>query len=116
MGQWRDRAGHRGAPTTAGDPGRQADWGVLSECPAIREFLTELPENCKGSEAATLLLYVDQDDRLVHVCLHDRVEGRSGWAAGLGFQDALLALEERLQGGKIEWRVKGQSGRARKRS
>lgn len=115
MGQWRAKqptitAGPAGKPQPGG-----GDWGVLGECPAIREFLCDPPEDKPGGDAATLLFYVDQKDGLVHLCLHDRSDERSTWASGEGFQDALLALEDRLQSGRAEWRVKGGVSRSRKR-
>jgi hypothetical protein len=83
------------------------------EMPCLWEYLTaEKWDDGSARQTSTLLFFVE--DGRVKVCLNDRAAGRTAWATGTGFLDAMQSLEAALDGERVEWR-KSSPGGARKR-
>lgn len=80
-----------------------AVWEML----AAPRYLDETPRLL-----ATLTVFVD--DGMVKLCLNDRDQGLTGWAAGVSVQEALVALERALQGDTVEWRAATAKGKKKR--
>jgi len=85
--------------------------------PGIWEYLTRLEyEDGKARQVSTVLIFYE--DGAAKVCLNDRDTSQVAWSSGGTIQEALEALEAKLQQGHAEWRVrrewKGAPAKARK--
>jgi hypothetical protein len=99
-----------------GDGHVASDKDLEMNFPAIWEFLSLSSDGGKRRETSTLLVFVQ--DGQVLVCLNDRQEGRSTFQGAPTLREAMVALEERLSLGGVEWRYRrdGVSGSRRKLS
>lgn len=90
---------------------KQVAWAA--RYPALWEYLsaTQYPD---GSERQTSCLTAFVEAGEWRLCLNDRAESQSAWVASLSLEDALLALDEKLQSGEVEWRRSWGAGQGKK--
>lgn len=77
------------------------------EYPGIFEWLSRILLKGKAREGASLT--IKYKDGGVSLCLSAPQEGLVGWHQGKTYHEALEALEQRLQAGKMDWRERKDS-------
>lgn len=78
--------------------------GCLGPCPLLRDYLCDgMWDDGTQRDTATLLFF--WEDGRMKVCLNDRANSRSLWAAGASVETCLAALETMLSTGSAEWRA-----------
>lgn len=75
-----------------------------TEFPGLYEWLARLVT--KGGDRVPASLTIKYRDGGVSLCLSATHEGVVGWHQGKTLQEALEALESRLQAGTMDWREK----------
>lgn len=82
--------------------------------PALWEFLNAAKyEDGTPRVLPTLTLFVDT--ACVKLCLNDRDQGLTGWAASETVEGAFLALERHLKEDKVDWKLSQSSPGKKKR-
>ena len=90
--------------------GRLMGDGLDDQYPALSEYLSEHHFD-DGSLRITSTALLFQEEGVWKVCLNDRQNDRSMWAAGSTVSAAFDALEVLVATGTGVWRKSGQSGK-----
>lgn len=82
--------------------------------PVLWEFLTTAKyEDGQGRTLPTLTVFIDT--ACVKLCLNDRDQGLTGWAASETVEGAFLALERALKEDKVDWKLGITNGKHKKK-
>lgn len=94
-------SGNGGVPASAAE-------GMLPKSyPTLFAMLSDSSyEDGSARQTATLLMFVEGGT--VKLCLNDRDNGRTAWAAATSLENAMKSLEGRLVKDQVEWRPSGQ--------
>lgn len=86
----------------------------LARWPSVLEMLTSV-QYPDGEPRRTSTITFFYEDGAAKVCLNDRDNGLTGWAAGVDALEALDALEGLLAADTVVWRAAGQAMKGRKK-
>lgn len=78
------------------------DEGLQLEFPGLYEFLARFKVGGKDRKPGKLIVYFEPGR--INLCLSDAHTGQVAFHVGDSLQEALEAVEARLQAGKMDWR------------
>lgn len=85
------------------EPLSSTDAAFAENYPALFEYMTVV-EWSKGQSRETLSLRLFAEDGRWKVCLTDRETGRVAFVTGDSVEGLLLAADEQLRAGNVDWR------------